>query len=519
MHKIISFFAKYWPILLIVLISFLLRLVKLEQLFYFTYDESVPAFVGRRLVLWQHLPLIGGVTPFGFHLGPYFYWLLAFILWLGKLNPIAWGWTAAFIASITSFLIYIVGLTFGDKKIGITAAIFWSFSYLANVYDRHFWALYWGPLISLITLISLHKIIKGQEKFVYILALTLALGLSFDPSNFVFVLLTIIAWIIYRIPFKRSTLIATSIFVFSFLPLVIFDLRHNFANAKPFISFWQQGKNVPGFETQKFIDNSLIFPRAFTRLIYTFGDNEIAKQYSYCQNFVQEKYEKIFWFFVFLSMAAILIFTILGLKNRQNNIIWFLSSILFILYFLGIQIYGTVFKADIFEHYITGTFAIFLLVAAFVASLLPRKLWLIVLGLFVAFNLYKLLNVQNSMGLLYKRQAIEFTMREVGDKSFSFDSLSTCWKYSGYRYLFTVFGKEPVKSYVDPNFAYLYGATPVAEKHPQTVVSFVIHDFKPETDEFYKRYAILKSHEIKSSLFGRIEVIIVDNASGWFDKN
>ena len=109
-------------------------------------------------------------------------------------------------------------------------------------------------------------------------------------------------------------------------------------------------------------------------------------------------------------------------------------------------------------------------------------------------------------------------MQQIGDKPFSLDSLSTCWKYSGYRYLFAIFGREPVKSYVDPNLAYLYGTTPVAEKHPPTVVTFVINDFVPETEQFYKRYALLKSHEIKSSIFGVIEVIIMDNSSGWFDK-
>src|SRR3989344_7603465 len=80
---------KIWPILLILILAFLLRIYKLEELFYFTYDESVPAFVGQRLILWHHVPLIGGVTPFGFHLTPYFYWFLSIILWLGNLNPLA----------------------------------------------------------------------------------------------------------------------------------------------------------------------------------------------------------------------------------------------------------------------------------------------------------------------------------------------------------------------------------------------------------------------------------------------
>lgn len=181
-----KFFNRYWPLILIVVFSVVLRLFKLQQLFYFTYDESVPAFVGRRLILWHHLPLIGGVTPFGVHISPYFYWFLAGLLYIGKLDPAIWGIAGALIAAVTTIAIYLVGSNFQNKKLGITAAIFWAFSYLANIYDRHLWALYWGPLISLIVIYSLFKLIKGKENFIFLLALTLAWSLSADPSNLVF---------------------------------------------------------------------------------------------------------------------------------------------------------------------------------------------------------------------------------------------------------------------------------------------------------------------------------------------
>lgn len=518
MGKLVNFIYKYWPIILNVLFCFLLRVIRLEQFFYFTYDESIPALVGRRLILWQHIPLIGGVTPFNFHLGPYFYWFYSVILFFGKLNPIAWGYASASIAMVTTFLMFLIGRAFGSKKIAVTAAIFWTFSYLANIYDRHLWALYWGPLVSLIVLYSLYKIIKGHEKFVYLLGATVALSIHADPSNLVFLLLAVIVSIFYKLPIKKSTFIALGIVILSFLPLIIFDLRHDFANTRPVIEFWKQGRNNPGFESQKFINNSLVFPQALTRLVYTFGDNEIAKQYSYCRNYVNEKYQAIPSILIFLFSIAIIGFIIWGLGRKQRNEGWRLVALLVILYFVGIQLYGTFLKADIFEHYITGLFAVFLLIFAKIVGSLPKNLWLLVIGLFIVFNLSKLLNAKNSMGLKVKREAIQFTMQQIGDKSFSLDSLSTCWKYSGYRYLFTVLGREPVKSYVDPNFAYLYGTTQVAQRHPSTVVTFVIHDFVPETKDFYKRYALLKSHEVKNALFGNIEVIIMDNSAGWFDQ-
>src|SRR3989344_9511891 len=108
-HGILRANIKFWPILILLIATFIFRIIRIEELFYFTYDESIPAFVARRLILWNHLPLIGGVTPFNFHLGPYFYWFYAIILFFGKLNPLAWGYASAVIAVITTLMIYLVG--------------------------------------------------------------------------------------------------------------------------------------------------------------------------------------------------------------------------------------------------------------------------------------------------------------------------------------------------------------------------------------------------------------------------
>src|SRR3989344_98230 len=122
---------KYWPILLILVAAFFTRVYKLEELYYFTYDESVFAFVGRRFWLWQHIPLIGGVSPFGFHVAPYFYWFFGLTLGLGNLNPLVWGYITAVIGAATTLLIFILGREIFSKKVGLMAAGFWAISYLA----------------------------------------------------------------------------------------------------------------------------------------------------------------------------------------------------------------------------------------------------------------------------------------------------------------------------------------------------------------------------------------------------
>lgn len=506
-------YFKFWPILLLVLFTAILRVYKLEDFFYFTYDESIPAFIGRRLILWHHVPLIGAVTPFGFHLGPYFYWLLTALLYIGRLNPIVWGWAGAGISIATALLIYIVGKELFNKKVGLIASALWAFSYLANIYDRHLWALYWSPLVSLVTFYCLLRIAAGKYKYVFPLTITLTFAIHTDPSNVTFVVLTAIIWLLDRIPIRKELFISAAIFIASFIPLAIFDVRHNLANTLPAITYFLQGRSHQANNPQSFTENSLLFPKVFSRLIFAQKPTEVPINYTYCWNLIVRKFSTIPTSLVLamLMMLTIFIASTLRRRNKKN-----LLSINILIYFFSIQVFGTLFRSDVFEHYLAGLFPTFIIIFSYYISLLPKKTWIIALSLVISLNLWKLLNSTNPHGLTYKKQAIDFAMNNVGNNDFSLDSLSTCWKYSGYRYLIAVFGKEPVKSYVDPNFAYLYGTTPVAQNHPDMVVSFVTHDFIGETDSFYKRYALLKSHEIKSSLFGNIEVIIVDNSKKWF---
>ena len=504
---------KFWPIILLLLFTFILRIYKIEELFYFSYDEEIPALVGRKLIEFGDISLLGGVTPFGFHLAPYFYWFLAFLLFIGKLNPIIWGYAGAVIATVTTSMMFLVGKEFFGKKVGFLAASFWTFSYLANVYDRHLWALYWGPLVSLTVIYCLYKIVQGNQNFTYFLAFVLSFAIHADPSNLIFLALTIIVWGYYKISIKRSTIIAVLIIILSFAPIVVFDLTHDFVNTKPLIKYLSQGRTHPANNPQGFLNNSLYFPRVFTRLIYPFGDNQIAKNYSYCPDYAFGKLRNVPAVFVFAISLMLLIFLTRSIKaSFQFRVI----SFLIILYFFGIQLFGTFLRSDVFEHYIVGLFGTFLIILAFFLAKLSRKIWLIVFAVFIIFNLYKLFSAQNNIGLTYKMQAIENTMSQIGERKFSMDSQSTCWKYGGYRYLFAVFGREPVKSFVDPNLAHLYGPTRVASEHPETVVAFVTHDFVPETDSFYKQYARFKAHEVENSIFGNIEVIILDNSNKWF---
>lgn len=505
---------KYWFLIGLAVISVILRIYKIEDLFYFSYDEAIPAFVGKNLNELQKLPLIGGVTPFGVHLPPYFYWLLAVTISVGNLDPLWWGVVGAIGSILTIVMLYVVGADFFGKKVGLFASIIWAFSLLANIYDRHFWALYWGPMLCLSTVYCLSKVVAGDKRFVLLLSLVFIWSTATDPSNLVFIFLSILVYAIYRIKITKKEMIVIILVLISLTPLLVFDLRHNFANTKPLLEYLKADKTASRFEDQTIIDRTEIFTNSMTRLFYPFGSNEIAKQYSYCDAFITEKNQTVPSIFKLISLALLAMFVLYSFKSRKPK--HYLLGLTIVIYFVGIQAYGFVFNGDIFEHYITSLFPIFILIASYYISYLPKKTSFVLIGLFMFFNLYSLSKLQNNHGLTNKKQAIDYVSSTLGNESFSLESLSTCWRYSGYRYLFAAYGNEPTKSYVDPNLGHLYGSTPISSTHPNKVVSIVTHDFIEETAEFYTKYALYKSHQISSAIFGNIEVILMDNSSKWF---
>lgn len=509
-------FSYFNPTLSILIIfGVFLRLIKLKQLFHFTYDEEIIAFVGKRMFVNGHIPLIGGVTPMHVHVAPYFYWISGIFLSFSKLNPLGWGVIAAIVSGITMFMLYLVGKTIFNQKAALIAVFFYSFSFYQNVFDRHYWGLMWDGLISLIVLYSLFQLLKNREKYIYLLAISLSFGFHTDSSILVLFLLTGSIWLIYKPIIRRKIVIfAIIIFLISFIPLLVFDIKHNFSNSKgifQFIAEIKQGKK--GIIPRDPIAVLTYLPQTLLRNFYVFGDTDLAKQYSYCPQYALGKLTQVPFLFVLLFFFSIGFFYYYQNQSPSTKINGKIILILFISVYLGISIYGIFFKGDLFDHYLATLFPIYYLVLAVVLVNILKKgrIWLILLLIiFASVNLNLMLNAKHSFGFSEKEKSVKWAIDTVGNEHFSLDVIGNCFRYNGYRYLFYLFGKEPVKSYVDANFTHLYDQLP-AEKHPKLLVVFTNPDFK-ETAEYFEEYQKYQNKLIKKAQFGRIEVLIIDNS-------
>ena len=352
------------------------------------------------------------------------------------------------------------------------------------------------------------------------LALLMVVAVQTDPSNFATLALIIILWILARLPLRsKFTLIALSILLLSHIPLLIFDIRHDFLNTKALIAFFS-GKTGAGinFDLATIKETLLLLPRSFTRFFWIFGNKDVAVQISPGTQYIAEKYAAIGTSTLLAGIFVLISFFISFLKNRKN-LAKLIISLHLTVAVLGIALQNFFFGNWNFEWTLQVLFPAYAIIAAatlrqiFLARWTKIPAFLLILA-FVIFSIKVIATSPNSYNLSDKTKAVKFAIEKVGKRQFLLDSIGQNFSWGGYRYLFYLYGHEPVKSYMDPVFAgWLYEKQKI-EINPEIAVVVINPDFYYD-EEFNLRYKTYLSQTIEKGKFGQIEVLIVDNNDQW----
>ncbi len=501
---------KPYLIFAIITLGFFFRIIFLSKLFYFTHDEETIAWRIMPLLRDHNLFLLGGVTPLHIHLGPWYYYLSAVILSLSKLNPLGWGIASALISILTMYLIYIIGKKYFNSRVAILALVFYASSFLMIAFDRHWWPLFPGPLLSLVTVYSLNKIIEGNLWYSLLLSLSLAFGFHTDPSTWALLILVLVAWYKFHLPIKREPiLISVIIFMVSFLPLVVFDLKNQNINISGINQYLSETKPQQGLSFNRFTRTLVYIPKSLSRLLYT-SSAELAANYSYCPEYSRSRVNQAPLFWWLFSVIILVYFFLKPTPKPIGKILrWY-----FWLIFLGLNIYGNFFASDLFDHYLTTLFPLFLLITAVSFDNLLKSnlqpLAIIFILVIICLNLNSLSKISNNFGFKDKLAAVDWAISRLKDQPFALDSLGNCFKYNGVRYLFALRSHEPDMSFVDPNFFWLYGELPKT-KYPDTLVVF-IELAATQSATVNPTYAQYQKHLLDRQTFGSTEVFIVNNS-------
>lgn len=417
----------------IFLVFFYLRFSNLDKRTIFNWDQEQYTNQIYDIIVNHKLTLLGPrvVSDKGFFLAPYFTYILLPFYLITKLHP------SALIYFVVSLGVLFFGASFFmiKKMYRLSFAVFflllWATNPLLASYDVIPWWPITIPLGVLTVIYLLYRIFHKKNVLDWIL-LGITLGFFINMHfQFIFMLIFVVLFIFLsrRKLFKPKFVLASVVaFLFMFMPLALFDLRHDYLNLKLFFNFFSQG-GVDQTGKDLFVWQD----------VFTFFIEPLILVRNHILKWVF--YFTIFGFMVFLSKTKKGFF-----RNfyASSLILWLLFPILFMLYGKRPSEYYFVFLYPL----------IYLVIIDSLLSLRMGILLVIVsIALFVG-NIDKFqINLRtNWFGLYYKdKVAQKIASLSKGRKfNVSYDVPFPFGGDTGYRYLLKYYGVEESGDWTDP---------------------------------------------------------------------
>ncbi len=202
----------------------------------FAWDQVDNAWAAKNIIVEHRLPLVGMVAKqnSGFYIGPLYYYFVAFFYLLTNLDPFASVIIAGVTSIITFFVLYIFCKKLFSESVALVVLFLHTFSTFIISSDRTQWPINFLAPISLVIFYTLYKIMTGNEKYIYYLAVIL--GLSWQ-LNFTAIFFFIISFL--TLPFfprtkesLKNILISVPLLLLFFLPNIFFDVQHRATSLK-----------------------------------------------------------------------------------------------------------------------------------------------------------------------------------------------------------------------------------------------------------------------------------------------
>ena len=486
-------------------------------------DEERDAYIVKKIVVDKHPTLIGGALPGGFYLAPGYFYISSVFNFIFNMNPIAMGYVAATVGTLSALLIFYAAYKMFGPAVAVISMFFYTFSYLVVIYNRTWWPLTPSIPVSIACYLSLYKIVKTKNlNWVFLLVLSLIIGVQSDPSTLSLLVLVPIIFAIYKISIKSKKVLAgVALLLISHLPLLLFDIRHNFLNSRAILNFFM-GSHEGNFSLNfsSIFETLLLLPRNLSRFFWVFGEKDVAIQIAPASYYTKIKFDAIPTLIIILSSLILIFFGLQVIRKGKKEIGALIVGLHITIATLGVIVHNLFFGNWNFEWILQVLFPAYALVAGILVAKLTSKNYLkipvfLFLVLFAFFSSKVIIESGNSYNLGDKLDAVRYASSIVENKDFSLDSIGENFAWGGYRYLFYYEGSEPVKSYMDPAYTdWLYPKEIIAKEHPETIVVMVNPDFYQDT-KFYSKYLQYLTHTQQREQFGKIEVLIVDNSEKW----
>lgn len=224
---------------------FFFRFYQIQHRVLFDFDQEGFSRVVHNIIQNHDFTLIGPrvLSDKGFFLGPYFIYALVPFYLLSQSHP----YGLIYFLVIYNIVFFAVASRILSKQWSKIHAIFfllaWATNSLIVRYDTTPWNPISIPLGVVVVWYTLHKIFS-ENKVVHWALLGLVLGIFFN-QHFQFIYLFLFSGV-FLVLLQKSKKILTArraasliaAFAATYIPLLIFDLRHDFLNLNLFLSFF-----------------------------------------------------------------------------------------------------------------------------------------------------------------------------------------------------------------------------------------------------------------------------------------
>lgn len=416
-------------VILIVLIGMFLRLFNLEKTASFDADQENFAWTAVRIIEGKRPVLIGiKAGEFPVFIGPLMYYIYSLFYFIFSMDPIGVNYLSLIFAFFTMISLFFVVKEIFGLKTGIFTLLVYSYSALFINYDRQVWLPNQLILTSIWIFYFLYKLNNKQQiKWLVSLGLLLSFGFQLHLTVLLFWPIVILGILIKKVKLRKNPIIWGAFSgVLGFLPVFLFDLRHNFLNLKG----WLTLLNRTGGKVN-------IFIRLKALIRYTL-ENEVR--------IFSLEISRLTLIIAFLFFAFWLIKSLKKKKEALVLKLAFLWIIVPIIVFSPLNIHTP-------EYFFIINFPILIFISAFIfkqlsKSFLGNIIVFIFLTVFMFFNTNKVLTQQteNLISLYYKKEMVNYILQKAEGKDFSvYYETDRGWDY-GFDYLFYwKLGKVPQK--------------------------------------------------------------------------
>ncbi|MFA5828011.1 MAG: glycosyltransferase family 39 protein [Candidatus Shapirobacteria bacterium] len=397
-------------LLIILLISLCFRIYKLNELYNFDWDQEDDAQKVTEMITSHKPRLIGPrvANDNGFFVGPFHYYFLVPFYLITNNNPIAGAYASISIGLITTLVIYVVSQKiFGENTARLSALIY---SLLPSITSWN--VMYTAPL-SLIIFYLCHQLISGKNNLFPLLIFTYSFSATthlVPVSLFIPIIISLL--LADKKPSSKQIILSLILSIIPLIPLIIFDLRHQFLNIKNLINFISVSKNndYPPY----------LFLRSYWRSINLL--------------FIKIHYLIIVERIVIITAALTSVFLQNNKKYKIFIFSWLLTPILILSFYRG----------NIPEYYYgSSNIIIPILLSFLISKILSAKLLTFFSVAFLTFQIINFPSTPTGITLKDKTEAVSFLINQNRDPIFNVSYDLPLGFDNGYAYLFRYFGKEP----------------------------------------------------------------------------